>query len=107
MATAAEGLDRYLEDVTFREPRLRVWTSVEARPVTNAEEVRGLLVRQMTAPVRWEETVRGLAALGATQALEVGPGRVLTGLLRRTVPSLPGLPAGDTEGLARARELCA
>jgi len=51
--------------------------------------------------------VRGLATLGATLALEMGPGRVLTGLLRRTVASLTGLPAGDADGLARARELCA
>lgn len=107
MTPAAEGLDRYLEAVEFREPRLPVWTSVEARPVVSAREIRSLLVRQMTAPVRWEETVRGLAALGATLALEMGPGRVLTGLLRRTVASLTGLPAGDADGLARARELCA
>jgi len=107
MMPAAEGLDRYLGGVTFREPRLRVWTSVEARPITGAGEMRGLLVRQMTAAVRWEETVRGLGALGATLALETGPGRVLTGLLRRIVPSLEGLPAGDVDGVARARELCA
>jgi len=69
--------------------------------------MRDLLVRQMTAAVRWEETVRGLGALGATLVLETGPGRVLTALLRRIVPSLNGLPVGDLDGVARARELCA
>jgi [acyl-carrier-protein] S-malonyltransferase len=82
-----------------------VWTSVEARPVAGAAELPGLLVRQVTSPVRWEETVRGMAGLGATVALETGPGRVLTGLLKRTVATLPGVPAGDLDGVARAREM--
>jgi len=55
--------------------------------------------------VRWEETVRGMAALGATVALETGPGGVLTGLLKRTVETLPGIPAGDLEGIEKAREM--
>jgi [acyl-carrier-protein] S-malonyltransferase len=107
MKPAAERLERYLAGVTFREPCLPVWTSVDARPMTGAGEMRDLLVRQMTAAVRWEETVRGLGTLGATLALETGPGRVLTGLLRRIVPSLSALPVGDLEGVARAQELCA
>jgi [acyl-carrier-protein] S-malonyltransferase len=66
--------------------------------------VRTLLVRQLTAPVRWEATVRGVADGGASLALEVGPGRVLTGLLRRVAPSVVGVPAGDAEGIRHARE---
>jgi [acyl-carrier-protein] S-malonyltransferase len=64
-------------------------------------------VKQVTAPVRWEETVRALAALGATLALETGPGRVLSGLSRRIVPALVSVPAGDVDGIARAREALA
>jgi [acyl-carrier-protein] S-malonyltransferase len=105
MAPAATGLARHLEDVRFVTPRVPVWTSVEARPVAGAAELPGLLVRQVTSPVRWEETVRGMAGLGATVALETGPGRVLTGLLKRTVATLPGVPAGDLDGVARAREM--
>jgi [acyl-carrier-protein] S-malonyltransferase len=82
-----------------------VWTSVDARPIAGAAELPELLVRQVTSPVRWEETVRGMAALGATVALETGPGRVLTGLLKRTVEALPGVPAGDVAGIERAREM--
>lgn len=104
MEPAAAGLGRHLAGVTFRDPALPVWTSVEARPVRGAAELPGLLVRQVTAPVRWEETVRGVAGLGATVALEVGPGRVLTALLKRIAPNVSGVPAGDPEGLARARE---
>jgi malonyl CoA-acyl carrier protein transacylase len=48
-----------------------------------------------------------MAGLGATVALETGPGRVLTGLLKRTIATLPGVPAGDLEGIERAREMLA
>jgi [acyl-carrier-protein] S-malonyltransferase len=107
MAPAAAGLARHLERVTFSPPRVPVWTSVEARPVSGAAELPDLLVRQVTSPVRWEETVLGMAGLGATVALETGPGRVLTGLLRRTVATLPGVPAGDLAGIEKAREALA
>jgi len=107
MAPAAAGLARHLAQVRFAAPRVPVWTSVDARPVSGAAELPDLLVRQMTSAVRWEETVRGLAGLGATVALEIGPGRVLTGLLKRTVAALPGVPAGDLAGIERAREALA
>jgi len=107
MAPAAAGLARHLERVQFSPPRVPVWTSVEARPVSGAAELPDLLVRQVTSPVRWEETVLGMAGLGATLALETGPGRVLTGLLKRTVATLPGVPAGDLAGIEKAREMLA
>src|SRR5262249_19190356 len=87
MAPAAAGLARHLDGVAFTDPALRVWTSVEARPVRDAADARALLVRQVTAPVRWEETARGVAD-GAALAFEVGPGKVLTGLLRRIRPEV-------------------
>jgi [acyl-carrier-protein] S-malonyltransferase len=99
MAPAAAGLERWLSGVALAPPGLPVWTSVEARPIRDADDVRRLLVRQVTAPVRWEDTVRGIAGTGATLALEVGPGRTLTGLLRRVAPALEGRPAGDAESL--------
>jgi len=107
MAPAAEGLARHLETLQFQAPRIPVVTSVDARPITGAGELRGLLVRQVTAPVRWEETARALAAGGATVALEVGPGRVLSGLFRRIAPGLTAIPAGDVAGIAKAREALA
>ena len=107
MAPAAAALAEWLDGVHFRDPALPVVTSVEARPVRGAVELRDLLVRQMTAPVRWEETVRALTGYGATLALEVGPGRTLTGLLRRILPDLTVIPIGDPAGLAAAREALA
>jgi [acyl-carrier-protein] S-malonyltransferase len=111
MAPAGAGLRDYLASVRFREPRFPVVTSVDARPVRGAAELPELLVRQVTAPVRWEETMRAVAEIagrtGATLALETGPGRVLTGLAKRIVPGLVALPAGDVEGIGRAREALA
>jgi [acyl-carrier-protein] S-malonyltransferase len=102
MAPAAEGLARHLGGIVLREPEVPVWTSVEARPVHAAAELRDLLVRQLTAPVRWEETARGLT-VGAALALEVGPGRVLTGLLRRIRPEVATLGFGEPADVAAAR----
>jgi [acyl-carrier-protein] S-malonyltransferase len=107
MAPVAAGLARHLSAVAFRDPALPVFTSVEARRVRSAADAHELLVRQVTAPVRWEETMRAVADTGAALALEIGPGRVLTGLLRRIVPGFKGLGAGDVEGVQRAREALA
>src|SRR5262249_44437259 len=99
MAPAAEGLARALGSVAFSTPTIPVVTSVDARPVATAAELPELLIRQVTAPVRWEATVRALAPYAPRVALEVGPGRVLTGLLRRIAPQLTGLSVGDVEGI--------
>jgi [acyl-carrier-protein] S-malonyltransferase len=107
MRPAAAGLARHLAGIHFREPTIPVVTTVEARPVRDAAELADLLVRQVAAPVRWEETARALARLGATVVLETGPGKVLTGLVKRIVPSVVAVPAGDVEGIARAREALA
>ena len=56
-----------------------VWSNVDAKPHTDPDEVRSLLVRQVLHPVRWEETLRGLLAAGCDRFYEIGPGRVLAG----------------------------
>jgi [acyl-carrier-protein] S-malonyltransferase len=107
MQPAADGLRPVLAGLRCADPVVPVVTSVEARTVRTAAEVPALLERQVTGPVRWEETVRALAALEPALALEVGPGRTLTGLMRRIVPGLPCLPVGDLDGVAKAREALA
>jgi [acyl-carrier-protein] S-malonyltransferase len=62
-----------------------VWSNVDARPHTDPAEIRALLVKQVLSPVRWEETLRGLLAGGVDRFYEVGPGRVLAGLLKRVL----------------------
>src|SRR5262249_45316469 len=107
MATAAAELGRVLEHVRFPDPAFPVVTSVDARVVRGGGELGAPLVRQGAAPVRWEETVQARPAFALPVAREVGPGRVLTGLMRRISPGLPAIPVGDAAGVARAREALA
>jgi [acyl-carrier-protein] S-malonyltransferase len=83
MAPAAEKLQAELAGVRFSAPRVPVVTNVEAEPNLDAARIPELLRRQVTAPVRFTESVRRMAALGARRALEIGPGRVLGGLVAR------------------------
>jgi [acyl-carrier-protein] S-malonyltransferase len=88
MASAAEKLALELGSVRFRDPRAPVVTNVEASPCDEAARLPALLERQVTAPVRFTEMVARLAELGVTRVLEIGPGRVLTGLVARIVRDL-------------------
>ena len=83
MKPADEALAAALKGVTIHPPRVPVWSNVDARPHTDPDEIRGLLVRQVLHPVLWEQTMRGLLADGCDRFYELGPGRVLAGLLKR------------------------
>lgn len=83
MKPADEHLAAALERVEIKPPRVPVWSNVDARPHTDPTEIRQLLVRQVLSPVLWEETMRGLLAEGVERFYEIGPGRVLAGLLKR------------------------
>ncbi len=83
MKPADQSLAAALAEVSIQLPRVPVWSNVDARPHTDPEEIRGLLVRQVLQPVLWEQTMRDLLAEGTDQFVEIGPGRVLAGLLKR------------------------
>ena len=83
MGPASERLARALQDVAISHPRVPVVSNVTAKYVRDAAEVRGLLVSQLTSPVLWEDSMRFLLAEGVRRFVEVGPGKVLTGLLGR------------------------
>ncbi|MBT9252984.1 MAG: ACP S-malonyltransferase [Brockia lithotrophica] len=86
MATAQKELGRVLREVALREPSVPVLVNAWARPVRSAAELREALLEQLVRPVRWVDTVRALRALGVETIVEVGPGSVLTGLVRETDP---------------------
>lgn len=88
MAPAAEKLAPELSRVRFEDPHPPVITNVEALPNSDGSRISELLRTQVTAPVRFTEMVRAMAKLGVTRVLEIGPGRVLTGLVRRIDPAL-------------------
>jgi [acyl-carrier-protein] S-malonyltransferase len=83
MKPADEALAGALAGVVLQRGRVPVWSNVDAQPHTEPEEVRALLVRQVLQPVQWEETMRNLLAAGFDKFYEIGPGRVLAGLLKR------------------------
>jgi [acyl-carrier-protein] S-malonyltransferase len=83
MKPADQKLAEALAGVELKPPRIPVWSNVDAKPHTEPAELRELLVKQVVSPVRWEETMRGLLAAGVEVFYEIGPGRVLAGLLKR------------------------
>jgi [acyl-carrier-protein] S-malonyltransferase len=105
MAPAVAALEAPLAAVAVRPLAFPVFANVDARPNADPEGVRPRLLRQIDHPVRWEETVRALAAAGVTHAVEVGPGKVLAGLVKRIEKSIQVLPCSDLATLEAAAEL--
>lgn len=83
MRSASEALREAIEDCAFRIPAIPVWQNVGARAEANADAIRAALVAQLHQPVRWRETIEALSAAGCTRYGEAGPGKVLTGLVKR------------------------
>lgn len=83
MRAAGERLRERLADVEVRLPRIRYVSAVDARPHEEPRDIREVLVRQLSSPVRWTETLRAVSMADVTAVIECGPGRVLTGLNRR------------------------
>jgi [acyl-carrier-protein] S-malonyltransferase len=104
MAPAALRLADVLRGIRFEDPEVPVVTNVDARPVTSGAAARDALVRQVASPVRWHEVVEALARSGIGTFVEPGPGRVLSGLVRRIHKAARVFPVGtpgDVEGAAR------
>lgn len=102
MHTAETGLEQQLASVSMTAPAFAVVSNVTAAPVTDPGTARQLLVAQLTAPVRWTASMQTMVSSGLTQFFEIGPGNVLTGLLRRIERAAQCRPlgtAGDVEGL--------
>ncbi|MEK7264139.1 MAG: ACP S-malonyltransferase [Bacteroidota bacterium] len=87
MQPAYDGLHNALADIKFSDARIPVYANVNAQPVTKASEIRSLLEQQILAPVRWEESVKKMCDDNATYFVEVGPGKVLQGLIKRINPN--------------------
>jgi len=101
MAPVKARLEPVLRACAWRAPAFPVVSNVEARPNADLARVIPLLVEQVTAPVRWIECVEELARLGVTRVVEVGPGRVLCGLVRRIAPSIETFHVEDAASLEK------
>jgi [acyl-carrier-protein] S-malonyltransferase len=99
MKPAADRLAAELARIELVAPAVPVVTNVEAAPSSDPARLKALLIEQVTAPVRWEESVRRMVAMGATRAVELGAGNVLAGLVKRFAPELPVQGSGEPEAI--------
>ena len=84
MEPAREELAKAIHEANFSEPICPIYQDVDAKPHTNPEVIKENLIKQLTAPVRWSHIAQNMAADGMTEAVELGPGKVLQGLIGRT-----------------------
>ncbi len=97
MDEARAGLQEALEKTEIKAAQVPVYSNVTAQPVTAADEIRSLLYRQLTSPVLWQKSMENMIADGFERFYEIGPGKVLTGLLKRINRQVPCQPLGTVE----------
>jgi [acyl-carrier-protein] S-malonyltransferase len=100
---AADRLRPALESVRFQKPATPFMSTVTAQ-IESAERLVDLLVQQLTGPVKFTQSVRGLVQQGVGMFVEIGPGQVLSGLIRRCDRSLRAISVGDPESLRKLQE---
>ena len=100
MARAAEGMRAVLADVTFRDPRAPLLANADARELTTGDEARNELIEHLTAGVDWVRAVSTMVDAGVGVFVEIGPGKVLSGLIRRIAPdaTVHAVDAQDAPG---------
>ena len=95
MAEAAAGMRRAIAGIAFHDPSIPLLANADARPITTAATARDELVEHLTAGVDWVAAVERMTAAGVATFIEVGPGRVLTGLIKRIVPDAEAIALDD------------
>jgi [acyl-carrier-protein] S-malonyltransferase len=103
MREAADRLGERMASISWQLPSIPVVQNAEARSYGTIDEIRGALQRQLYLPVRWTECVQALAAGGATRVAECGPGKVLTGLVKRIDKAIEARAIGAPAELDAAR----
>lgn len=97
MEPAAREMDHALKEVTINAPAVPVVSNVEAAPVSDPDQIRELLVQQITGRVRWRESVAAMAGAGVTEIWEIGAGKALSGMVRRIDRSIACTAVGTPE----------
>ncbi|HWV97941.1 MAG TPA: ACP S-malonyltransferase [Xanthobacteraceae bacterium] len=107
MQPAAEVMAKALSDVTVNRPVVPLVSNVLAAPISDPEEIRKRLVEQVTGTVRWRESVAYMAGQGVTHFLEIGAGKVLSGLVKRIADGAVGVAIGGPNDIAAAKDALA
>jgi len=100
MQPAADAMAEALGRVEMRRPSVPLIANVLAAPISDPVEIKRRLVEQVTATVRWRESIAAMAALGVTDIYEIGSGKVLAGLAKRIVPTLNATSVGSPQDVA-------
>ena len=104
MASATRALEPRLREARIRPPRVPFYANFTGKEASDPEEIRTNLIRQVESPVRWEQIVRALLDRGLRSAFEVGPGRVIQGLVRNISRDLDMVSVGTGEGILKVKE---
>lgn len=104
MSPAADAMAEALSDVTMNAPCVPLIANVLARPTSDPDEIRNRLVEQVTGQVRWRESIEWMGANGVTNLMEVGSGKVLSGLARRINRDLASVAVGNPDDIEKALE---
>lgn len=107
MQPAADVMAKALAEVTVNRPMVPLVSNVLAAPISDPEEIRKRLVEQVTGTVRWRESVAYMAAQGVTHFLEIGAGKVLSGLVKRIADGAVGVAVGGPNDIAAAKDALA
>ena len=99
MKSAAERLKEALQEVSVYDIRIPVISNADAKTYPSKEKIKDLLVKQVNHPVKWEESMRAMISQGVRTVVEIGPGKVLTGLMRRISKEVKTLNLSDVKGL--------
>ena len=83
MEPAAKKMKKIINTISFKEPKINLIANVTAEEVNNTLEIKNLLVKQIVSKVRWRESVLNMVGKGVNEFIEIGPGKVLSGLVRR------------------------
>ena len=105
MAPAQEQLETVINDFQFNNPSIQVAANVTGDFVQTADEVRRLLIAQVTSAVQWEKSTRTIGAAGISYFVEIGPGTVLSGMVRRTLPDAVCLNVEDAKSLDKVMDI--
>jgi [acyl-carrier-protein] S-malonyltransferase len=100
MEPAAAGIGDAASGITFAAPKFEVYLNLTGKQLSkDGRSVREIMTAQVKSPVYWQETLENLAAAGAQAVIELGPGKTLTGLAKKTVPDVIALHAEDMQGI--------
>lgn len=103
MQKAADRLSRDLAAIAWSDLKMPLINNAEAKPLTKGSEIQASLIRQLPLSVLWEDSVKAMAAMGVTTFVEVGPGAVLTGLIKRILPDAVTMNVNDPKSLEATR----